>query len=116
MAEQTGCSGAFCMFGEFFSPSLQLKQKMGRNRNSTSRPCITGLLKHVVSGTSPLSGIPASDGKGSNQESQCGAGAGALVSGGYARKGAVSVFIQLAAFPSSDSPQRRDPVERLLLG
>lgn len=45
-----------------------------------SRPW--SLLKLVVSGTAPLSGIPASEGKGNNQESQYGAGAEALVRDG----------------------------------
>lgn len=39
-----------------------------------------------MSGTTPLSRIPASDGKGNNQESQCGAGAEALVWVGSKRK------------------------------
>lgn len=69
-----------------------------------SRPW--SLLKHVVSGTARLSGIPASDGKSNNQESRDGAGAEALC------------FKRLFSFSflSSDSPQRHHRVGRLVQG
>lgn len=109
------------LYFECFWPfSSWLKQKMlknVKNRNSSTWAGHVGsLLKHVVSGTTPLSRIPASDGKGNNQESQYGAGAEALVWVGSKGKGAVSVFIQLAAFLRSDSPQRHHRVRRFLLG
>lgn len=104
----------FVCFWACSSPSLQLKQKNVKHRNSSTwADHVWSLLKHVVSGTTPLSGIPASDGKGNNQESVWGRSRSSCV-GWLNRKGVESVFIHHAAFLSSDTPQHHHQVATLV--